>query len=376
MAEEGLRDDVLFDRHRQLGADLEDVIWNMQIPAVYGDQDPHDEVVAVRTAVGLFDISALNIIHVEGPDAAEALNWMVSIKVPELKENRARLGMELTEQGGIRDDIMILRDGPEKFRISHGGGDTPKVLEQAVQGKNVKTWKDTDVHILSVQGPNALPFLNPNCDDDLARLKYFEHTFTKLFGMDVTIARCGYSGEYGFEVHVSSQNAVNLWDTLLDKGKAHGILPCSWTTIDLMRVEGALLFYPFDMPWENTTPWEIDWDWAVDEDKEEDWLGKEACLASKGKERSKIVGLSIDHPEDVEEEAKVLKDGQETGVVTMPGFSRYLMRNIALAHVKPEHTAIGTQLEVKDGKGTYKAHVMQTPFYDPMRMRSVPEQFK
>ncbi len=366
------RNSVLNDRHRELGSKLDDVIWGMPIPQYY-HTDPHDEVVAVRTRAGLYDVSALNIVNVSGPAALKVLDQLVAIDVTEMEPGTSRLAAEVNEEGALVDDIMLICDAKDQYRISHGGGCTQQTLAKLAEGQDVVVEQDHDVHILSLQGPRSIDVLDPEVDVALGGLPYFKHVETKLFGADVIIARGGYSGERGYEVYCKAADAVHIWDSILEKGKPYGVIPASWESLDLTRVEAALLFYPFDMPEGDTTPWEVNMHWCIDQDKKADYIGKEALLKLKGRERFKQAGLVCQSSEAMPEGAKIIKDGKEIGVVTSASFSRYLMQSLAMVHIKAEFSSLGTQVLVAADKPV-KATVVKTPFYDPMRLRTHPEQ--
>lgn len=366
------RNSALNVRHQELGSKLDGETWNgMPIPWSY-HTDANDEVVAVRTRAGLYDVSALNIVNVSGPAALKVLDKLVAIDVTELEPGTSRLAAEVNESGALVDDIMIICDAKDTYRVSHGSGATQQTLAQLAEGQDVSIEQDFDVHILSLQGPRSVDVLNPEVDVDLAKLPYFKHVETSLFGCDVIIARGGYSGERGYEVYCSAENAVHIWDSILEKGHKYGVIPASWDSLDLTRVEAALLFFPYDMPEGDTTPWEVNMNWCIDLNKKGDYIGKEALQQLKGRERFKQAGLVCQSSEAVEIGAKVIKDGKEVGVVTSAIFSRYLMQSIAMVHLKSECSALGTQVVVT-GSSPVKATVVKTPFYDPMRLRTHPE---
>lgn len=365
-----IRKSILNVRHIELGSKFDGDTWNdMAIPWSY-NTDPHDEVVAVRTAAGLYDVSALNIINVSGPDAESVLDRLVSIDVTSMESGTSRLSAELDENGALCDDIMIIRDTKTDFRVSHGSGKTPQHLAKLSEGKSVKVKHDRDVHILSLQGPKSLYILAPHLDFKLADLPYFKHVKTNLFGCDVYIARGGYSGERGYEVYCASKDAVHLWDSILAAGKKFGAIPASWNSLELTRMEAGLLFFPYEMPEGDTTPWEVNMGWGVDLEKKGDYIGKEAVLKLKGRERIKHIGLVCDSAEAPASGAKLYKDGKEIGVVTSGSFSRYLMLSIAMVHVKPEYSQIGTSVDVVTNGKTVKGRIAKTPFYDPLRLRT------
>ncbi|MDQ3796943.1 MAG: aminomethyltransferase family protein [Pseudomonadota bacterium] len=362
-----LRFNALYDRHKALGASFEEPLWNMGVPWLY-HTDPNDEHVAVRTRVGLWDVSCLRVINIQGPDALTVLNTMQAADVSMLKPGQSRLGCLVNEQGALTDDFLVYCDGPDRYRATHGDGDAEEVMREVATGKDVEITPDDDVHVLSVQGPKSLELLAPHAEIDLASLPYFNHKPSTLFGKKVLISRAGYSHERGYEVFCASNDAVELWDSILREGERFGVMPCSFTCLDLCRVEGGLLFYPFDMPEGDTTPWEVGMDWAVDLDKGE-FRGRQALQEKRDKPRVKQTGLICKSDQAVEADAKLYKDGREVGVVTTPAYSRYLMQSLALVHVKPDFVARGTEMEVRGPKVNCKAYVWQPPFYDPLRLR-------
>ena len=371
-----MRNSILNGRHAALGSNLDGDTWNdMGIPWSY-NSDPNEETVAVRSRAGLFDVSALNLVDVTGPEAESVLNAMVAKDITKLKTNTGIIAVEVNEAGILCDDIMIIRLGANEFKISHGSGKTPENLHELATGKNIKIQKDDDTHVVSLQGPKALEILTPHVGIILSELPYFGFVKTIIFGINIIIGRGGYAAERGYEIYSSAKDIVIIWDKILELGKPFGIMPASWNCLELTRVEAALQFFPFEMPEGDTTPWEAGLGWAVDVDKAADYTGKAAVLKSKGHERVKQGGIVCQSATAVEAGAKIMKDGIEIGVVTSSSYSQYLMLSIAMMHIKPEYSVIGTEVEIVGKKSSCKARVAQTPFYDPMRLRTYPERMK
>lgn len=365
-----MRHSILESRHRQLGSKLDGDTWNdMPIPWSY-DRDAFEEVVATRTRAALYDVSALNLVNVSGPDAEAVIDRLVTIDVTKLKPGTARLAAEVNDDGALVDDIMVIRDAADRFRLSHGSGATPVTLATLAEGRAVTVEPDRDVHILSLQGPLALAVLAPHTPLDLASLPYFHHAPTTLFGKTVTLGRGGYSGERGYEVYCAAADAEFLWDTILEAGRPQGVIPASWNTLESTRVEGALLFFPFEMPEGDTTPWEVNMHWAVDLDKAGDYIGKAAVLKLKGRERVKQAGMLVESDQAVAPGTPIYDGAKQVGVVTTANYSRYLMQSLAMVHLQPAYTAIGTKLVIGSGDAAQTARVARTPFYDPLRRRT------
>lgn len=366
------RNSILNERHRALGSNLDGDAWNdMPIPWSYAT-DVHDEVVTVRSKVGLYDVSALNVVNVSGADAEKLIDLLVARDVTRLKPGHSLLAAILREDGSICDDIMVIRDSATEFRLSHGGGDTKQQLAKLSRGLDVKVTPDLDVHILSLQGPKSLSVLDPLLDFELATLEYFQHRSCSLFGKKIYLARGGYSGELGYEIYCAAADAVQIWDGLMEAGAPWGIIAASWNSLDVTRVEAGLLFYPYEMPEGDTTPWEVNMGWGVDLKKEGDYCGKAGVLASHGKQRVVQIGLICKSTQAVTPGSVITVDGQQVGVVTSSTYSRYLMQSLALAHISPDFAAKGTDVVVQDERGSINAYVAPLPFYDPLRLRTHP----
>ena len=245
-----------------------------------------DEVIATRTRASLIDVTSVNLVNVTGPDAEGVIDRLVTIDVTKLRPGFGRIAGEVNESGALCDDILVVRHAKDRFRLSHGSGTTKQQLAQCAEGRSVKWEADQDTHCMTLQGPIAAAMLSPHCASGLTRLGYFKFIESRLFGKDVVISRSGYAGEHGFEVYCAANDALYLWDTILAVGRPLGVLPASWNCLEITRIESCLLFFPFEMPEGDTTPWEVRMTWAVDVDKKGDYIGKQAVLASKGKERS------------------------------------------------------------------------------------------
>jgi aminomethyltransferase len=342
----------------------------MPIPQTYST-DPYDEVAATRYRAGLIEVSALRMVNVYGSHATKLLNRLLTTDVSKAAVGDSHISNIVNEQGGLIDDVLVYVDGLNEYRVSHGGGAFEEAVDGVIGDYDVTVQRDDDVHILSLQGPLALEVLAPHTPMGLAELDYFRHQKTTLFGRCVSIARGGYSGERGYEVFCSSANAPHIWDSILAEGKEKGVMPVSWSCLDIVRVEAGLLFFPYDMPHEDTTPWEVRADWTVDLEKQS-FRGRAALVARKGAERFFITGIEVDSFEAVSPGARVLSGSKDVGVITSSTYSRHLMKSLALAHIEPSHTALGTALEIAEGGDSLNATVVRTPFYDPLRLRTHP----
>lgn len=359
------RESALAAHHRALGSNLED--WNgMGAPWTYRS-DPCDEHDAVRERAGLFDVSGLKKVRLRGRDARAVADHVITRDMTRIPVGRSAYGPVLQDDGGICDDAIIFHLAEADFLVVHGAGACMERLRESAAGRAASVVFDDDLHDISLQGPAAVAFLDAHTPIDLPALGYFHHARTTLFGRPVLLSRTGYSGERGYEIFASAADVVPLWEEILERGRSAGIVPCSFTCLDKIRVEAALLFYPYDMT-EANTPWEVTMGWAVSR-KKGDFRGKEALLARESREAVLMVGIVADHDDAVEAGARLSLDGREVGVVNSPVWSHRMGKSLALCHVAPEAAREGTRLALAGEAVRCAATVARIPFYDPEKTR-------
>lgn len=366
MSDEVTRHSVLESRHRDLGSPLGN--WNgMDVPWEYA-ANPEDEHDAVRTAAGLFDVSGLKKIFVRGPDALAVVDHVITRDMTRIDPGRSAYGPTLTAEGTICDDAIIFNLGDGEYLVVHGSGHCMERLRESAAGKDVEIEFDDDLHDISLQGPKSTGFLTRFTPLDLENLGYFHQARTTLFDHPAIISRTGYSGERGYEIFARAEHVTDIWDRILENGVSEGIRPCSFTCLDKIRVEAGLLFYPYDMT-EANSPWEVGLGWALST-RGGDYRGKDAAMALRGKEKIAVVTLDADHGAALEAGARLLRDGRDVGVVNSPVYSHRLGKSLALAHVTPACSALGTVLQVEGGGLSCTATVVGTPVHDPQKTRT------
>ena len=361
MTEELSRTSVLASRHTALGSGLED--WNGMGTAWTYNTDPNDEHDAVRERAGMFDMSPLKKVFVRGSDAQAVLDHLTTRDLSKVTPGKAAYLCVLTDQGGIADDAIVSNNGGDEWMIVHGSGDTMALLQASAEGHDAQVEFTDDLHDLSVQGPASLAILNAHTDIDLSTLAYFEHAPAVLFGHSCRISRTGYSGERGYEIFADGSVITDIWDKLVEAG----VMPCSFTALDKVRIEAGLLFYGYDMT-EDNTPWEVGLGFTVSSAKG-DYRGKSAVMAAKGAERVNNVCLDIDHPDMVEGGETLMLDGQEVGIINSPCYSHRMGKSLALSHVRPG-LAVGTTLTVSGEGLETTATITTSPIYDPDKSRT------
>ncbi len=361
MTEELSRTSALASRHSALGSGLED--WNGMGTAWSYDSDPNDEHDAVRERAGMFDMSPLKKVLLRGPDAAATLDHLTTRDISAIAPGSAAYLCVLTDKGGIADDAIVSNNGSDEWMIVHGSGNTMGLLEKSAEGRDVEISFTDDLHDLSVQGPDSCGILDAHCDIDLTQLAYFQHARAQLFGHPCRLSRTGYSGERGYEIFAGAEVIGDIWDRLVEAG----VMPCSFTALDKVRIEAGLLFYGYDMTEENT-PWEVGLGFTISRSKG-DYRGKQAVLAAQGGEVINNVCLDVDHDDMLAGGEVLTLDGAEIGIVNSPCFSHRMKKSLALAHIRPG-IPVGAVLGATGEGIETTARVAQSPVYDPGKSKT------
>jgi aminomethyltransferase len=367
------RNSALAGRHAEIGGELAD--WNGMGTAWFYSDTPErakDDYEAVRTKAGLMDVSGLKKVHLTGPDAAYVIDRVTTRNVEKIMPGRSTYACMLNAEGKFIDDCIIYRLSVNTWMVVHGTGTGMEQLSMVAASKNCAVVFDDDMHDMSLQGPVAVDFLAKHIDG-IRDLAYFGIIQTKLFGCPVMISRTGYTGERGYEIFCQRKHAVQLWDQILSEGASMGIQPVQFSTLDLLRTESYLLFYPGDnsetYPFDDGSPagdtlWELGLEFTVSPGKT-GFIGAENHYASQGKERFKIYGVMLAGTTPADEGADLLQDGKKVGVVTFGMYSEVNGHNVGIARMPVDCAAPGTVLTVRNGDGTeIAATAEEMPFYD------------
>ena len=343
--------------HEKLGASFTD-FGGWEMPLKYGSE--LEEHRAVRTDVGIFDLSHMGEITIQGPDAAAFLDYALISNFTALKDGKAKYSMIVAEDGGIIDDLITYRFSENHFMVVPNAANTAAVWAafEARKGDfDVELRNDSeDVALVAVQGPRALEVLEPLLSDDASALSYYSGAWMTLDGVEIFVARTGYTGEDGFELFCTSEDAQKVWDAVIGSGT-----PCGLAARDSLRLEASMPLYGHELTAE-ITPVEAGMGRAFAK-KEADFVGKDALT---GREPSVVIaGLTSEQRRAAREGAEVfLKDSDDKiGVVTSGQPSPTLGHPVALAHLDPAHAEEGTDVDIDIRGRRYPFTIAPTPFY-------------
>ena len=348
--------------HRKLGAKMVDFGgWDM--PVLYsGIIEEHK---AVRQAVGLFDVSHMGEIEIQGPQALQLVERISTNAASKLKIGQAHYAGLLYEHGGFVDDILVHKVADDSYFICCNASNQEKDFAHiaAVDGFEAEVVFASDNYAqIAIQGPRALETLQPLTKTELSPIKYYHFTDGEVSGTPARIARTGYTGEDGFEIYVDPDQAVRLWGELLASGAQFGIRPCGLGARNTLRLESKMALYGHEID-ATITPLEADLAWIVKLDKG-DFIGRDAVAKQKaGGITRKLVGFEMTGRGIGRDGYEVYVDGQPAGWVTSGGPSPTLQKNIGLCYLPIEHAQPGRAIEIMIRNQPVAAVTVATPFY-------------
>lgn len=351
--------------HRESGAKMVDFGgWDM--PVQYkGILDEHK---AVRTAVGLFDVSHMGELVVSGSQALELVNWVSSNDAARLKLGQIQYSGLLYDHGGFADDILVHKVSDTEFFICVNASNQDKDFAHVVEQRDSKGL-DAQVENagpryaqIAIQGPKALATAQKLTSVDLAPIRYYWFADGEFAGVPARIARTGYTGEDGFEVYVAPEASPAVWAAILAAGEEFGIMPCGLGARNTLRLEAKMALYGHEID-STISPLEADLAWVVKMDKA-DFLGKAALekQLTAGLTR-KLAGFEMRERGIGRDGYEVSIAGEQAGWVTSGGPAPTLNKNIGLCYLPIAKTTPGEKIEIIIRGAAVAAEVVPTPFY-------------
>jgi aminomethyltransferase len=325
------------------------------------------EHAAVRQQVGLFDVSHMGQFEFQGPNVMTFLNDLCANDASQLSIGQAQYSMLLNEQGGTIDDIIIYRLGEAQVLMVVNAGNIDKdwahVEKQAsnLTGVVVRNLSD-DYALLAVQGPKAESLLNQIVDINVSRIEYYGVATAQVAGIDVLIARTGYTGEDGFELFVKAEKAAEVWDIVLAAGTKYQLEAVGLGARDTLRLEASMPLYGHELD-ENTSPLEAGLGYFVAKEGQYIGAARQRELRQKGLSR-KLLMLKLTGRGIAREGYPVLdQDGNKIGHVTSGTMAPHLGYAIAQAYVDAAYRKIGTTVNIEIRGRPVSAKVVKRPFY-------------
>ena len=368
-----LKKTALNATHRALKAKMVDFGgWDMPVEYPCPGGGLIAEHMAVRTGVGLFDVSHMGEIQFRGPGSLAAVQHITMNDASRLKDGQAHYSALLTPEGTFVDDILVHRLGENDYLLVVNAGTKDKdfawIRQQAgsMPGIHLNDYSSYYSQ-LALQGPRALETLQKLTKVDLAAIKNYWFTWGQVAGIhNVLIARTGYSGEDGFEVYIPSDEAttVKMWETLLEAGAEFGIRPCGLGARNTLRLEAGMSLYGHEIS-DEINVFEAGLDRWLKLDKGT-FIGRDALLAvqQSGGPKRRIIGLEMVERGIARDGYSVLSlDGEPLGAVTSGSPAPFLKTNIAMALVPASVAASGSDVIVECRANRVRAKQVPLPFY-------------
>ncbi|NNE66808.1 MAG: glycine cleavage system aminomethyltransferase GcvT [Pyrinomonadaceae bacterium] len=366
MSETNLKKTPLNKVHRELGGKMVDFGgWEMPVLYKAGTIKEH---LATRTSSGLFDVSHMGEIHVDGKDAIPFINHLTTNNVRRLKDGQAHYSALTYENGTVVDDLLVYRFNEEKLLLVVNAATQDKDWEwiSSHRGEYDVDLRHASVEYcqIAIQGPKATGILQSLTSTPLDDIKYYHFTNGEVDGVGSIISRTGYTGEDGFEVYADATKAEQLWNKMLDAGgygSENGILPCGLAARNTLRLESAMSLYGHEIS-DEITPLEANLGWICK--LKTDFIGRDALLEQKraGLKR-KLVGFEMVDRGIARDGFDVYINEEKVGIVTSGSPAPFLKKNIGLAFVPTEFANEGQDIKI-DIRGKLKnAEIVKTPFY-------------
>ena len=352
---------VLYDEHVALGAKMVP-FGGFIMPVQY--TDIIEEHMAVRTKAGLFDVSHMGEVTLEGPDALKNLNRLLTNDFTNMKDGKVRYSPMCYENGGVVDDLLVYKRGEDRYFIVINAGNRDKDvawMKEHIEGDAEFRDVGDEYGQIALQGPLSKEILLKLTDSENIPEKYY--TFKEnciVDGVDCIISQTGYTGEYGFELYCAAADTPKLWRSFLEAGREFGLIPCGLGARDTLRLEAAMPLYGHEMD-ENISPLETGLGFAVKMDKEY-FIGK-AGLEERGEPEITRVGLKVTGRGLVREHQDVYAGETKVGHTTSGTFLPYLNGAYAMALIDKKYAAEGTVLSAAVKNRTIECQVVPLPFY-------------
>jgi len=357
----------LFQVHNSFSAKMVNFSeWEMPVQYPTGLLAEHK---AVRTSVGVFDVSHMGELLVQGKSATEFLQNMTLNDIQPLSEGQAQYSALCNEDGKVLDDIIIYKMSDEKYFICVNAGNIEKDfiwLKSHNQDDNLDIKNLSEEYaLIAVQGPKSREILSKVLNQSIVSLDYYHFYEQPIFNENCIVSRTGYTGELGYEIYCPAQIATQVWNEIFHAGENDNIIPCGLAARDILRLEAGYLLYGNDMN-ESSTALECGLKWITKFNKP-NFIGKIALLEQeKCGLKKRLVGFEMTDRAIGRQGYKVFNPNdtnQEIGVVTSGSPSPSLSKNIGFMFLDTSFAKLGTNILV-DIRGSLKpAQVIKKSFY-------------
>ena len=355
---------AFYSIHQQLGAKLVEFA-GYEMPIQYSSI--HEEHRAVRSGVGVFDVSHMGEFHIRGGDSLRLVQRVTTNDASRLTDGKVQYSSMCYADGGIVDDLLVYHAGDHYMFVVNASNIQKDFdwIRSHIGDLNVQLTDQSDrTSLLAIQGPKSLATLQKLTPADLSAVPYYSFVRTKVAGIDMLVSRTGYTGELGFEIYFDSTPsfAEKVWSALMDAGREFDIKPVGLGARDTLRLEMGFCLYGNDID-KTTNPLEAGLGWITKLDKGE-FVGRDALLKVKQKGIArKLVGFVVEDEKAYPRHGYEIRvDGNPGGFVTSGTVSPTLDQGIGLGYVPSASAEPGSTLRILIRNKEAKSHIVKPPF--------------
>jgi aminomethyltransferase len=357
----------IYESHVERGGRIVDFAGYLMPVSFEGIVAEHERV---RTKVGLFDVSHMGEIEISGEGAAAFVETLVTNRVQSLEAGQICYTVACNERGTVLDDLLVYMFAPDRIVLVVNAINTDKIhrhVDAAAPAHLCVENKTTAIGQIAVQGPHSRVLLAMSgiCGPvkDLVRdMGYYRFTSFERDGREIIVSRTGYTGELGFEMYVPAEQALDVWNELLEEGERLGAAPIGLGARDTLRFEASFCLYGHELD-EETSPLEAGLHWLV-KLKKGDFLGRDALIAQKESGRHRrLIGLELEGRSIARQGYPVLQGGECVGTVTSGTFAPTLKKSLAMALVSHSVPAEAEDITVDVRGRSISACLTGLPFY-------------
>lgn len=353
----------LYETHVELGGKMVS-FGGFEMPVQY-PAGVIKEHMAVREAVGIFDVSHMGELVISGPDALSELNRILTNDFTNMQVGRIRYSVLCNENGGCVDDLIVYKMAEDKYLLVVNAANTDKDREWIkAQIKGDVDFMDISETVgqIAIQGPKSKDVMTKLVgDESLLPEKYYWFTpYVTIAGVQCLVSQTGYTGSFGYEVYTPAEGVVTVWNAMLEAGKEFGLLPCGLGARDTLRLEAAMPLYGHEMN-DDISPLEAGLDFGVKMNKE-DFIGK-AGIEAKGEPKVKRVGIKVTGRGIAREHCDIYMDGEKVGETTSGTHCPFLGYAVAMGYVPVGKSDEGTKLEIDVRGRRIEGEIVPLPFY-------------
>lgn len=350
-----------------LGAKMRE-LFGYWLPWEYanGHAEEHN---GTRKRASLCDLDYMGEYTIEGPDAPALVQQLFTNDFADLAIGSVRYTAMCDPDGHMVDDGTVWRLGESKYMYISGDEADYAWIEKCAHGFDVTLNNITAAWTtLALQGPLSSDVLTMLTDVALDKIRYYHFVEGKVAGIDCLVARMGYTGEFGYELHFDPQHGERMWKRLMEAGAGQKIVPCGQAALESLRQESGYLLVGKDHD-KTTNPLEAGIGWTLKFSKS-DFNGREALLAVlRQGVRRRMVWFRLAGKAEASMGDAILNDGRKIGQVTSGSYSPTMARGVAMAYVAPEFAIPGAQFSIRIGSEYHRATLSVMPLYDPGDIR-------